>query len=86
MYLNFLYLYRNSFLSVFAKLRKVIIRFAVSVYLSVCLSVCLSFHPSAWNNSATNGRIFMKFDAGAFFENLWRKFALHSDKNNGHFS
>jgi hypothetical protein len=29
---------------------------------SVCLSVCLSVRPSAWNNSAPTGRIFMKFD------------------------
>jgi len=31
-------------------------------------SVCLS----AWNNSAPNGRIFMKFDIRGFFENLSR--------------
>jgi len=32
------------------------------------LSVC----PSAWNNSAPTGRIFMKFDIWEFFENLSR--------------
>jgi hypothetical protein len=34
--------------------------------LSLCLSVC----PPAWNNSATTGRIFMKFDIWVFFENF----------------
>jgi hypothetical protein len=41
---------------------------------SSCLSVCLL--PSAWNNSALVGRIFMKFDVGVFFENLSRKFTF----------
>ena len=36
----------------------------------VCLSVCLS----AWNNSASTGRRFMKFDIWGFFENLPRTF------------
>ena len=36
---------------------------------SSCLSVC----PSAWNNSAPTGRVFMKFDIVVFFENLSRK-------------
>jgi hypothetical protein len=54
-----------------AKLPKEIISFTVVVRLS------------AWNNSAPTGRIFIKFDIGAFLENLSRKFALHSDKNNG---
>jgi hypothetical protein len=31
--------------------------------------------PSAWNNSAVNGRIFMKFDTG-FLENQSRKFKV----------
>ena len=34
----------------------------------VCLSVCLC--PLAWNNSATTGRNFMKFDIWLFLENL----------------
>jgi len=38
------------FLGTFANLR--------TATLSVVMSVC----PSAWNNSAPNGRIFMKFD------------------------
>ena len=39
------------------------------------LSVC----PSAWNNSAPTGRIFVKLDIWVFFffENLTRKFNLH---------
>jgi len=39
--------------------------------------VCLSIHPSAWNNWATTGRIFMKFHIWAFFENLLRQFKFH---------
>ena len=39
----------------FAKLRKEIIRFVISV--------CPSFYPSAWNISAPTGRIFIKFSA-----------------------
>jgi len=33
--------------------------------------------PPAWNNSALTGRIFMKFDISAFFENLSLKFKFH---------
>ena len=40
---------------------------------SSCLSVC----PSAWNNSAPTGRIFIWFDIAVFFENLLRKFQFH---------
>jgi len=43
----------------------------------VCPSVRPSVRPSAWNNSALTGRIFMKFDVWVFFENLWRKFKFH---------
>jgi hypothetical protein len=32
---------------------------------------------SAWNNSASTGRIFMKYDIWMFFENLSRKFKFH---------
>jgi hypothetical protein len=39
------------------------------------MSVC----PSAWNNSAPTGRIFMKFDIYVFFENLLRKFKFHQN-------
>jgi len=39
-----------EFLGVFTKLGKVTVSFIVS------------FHPSAWNNSAPTGWIFMKFD------------------------
>ena len=44
-----------------------LINISISVYSYV--SVC----PSAWNNSTLTGRIFVKFDISAFFENLWRK-------------
>jgi hypothetical protein len=33
--------------------------------------------PSAWKNSASTGRIFMKFDISTFFEDLSRKFKFH---------
>jgi hypothetical protein len=33
--------------------------------------------PSAWNNSAPTGQIFMKFDVLEFFENMSRKFKVH---------
>jgi hypothetical protein len=42
-------------------------------------STCLSVLPSTWNNSASTGRIFMKFEITVFFENLSRKFKLHSN-------
>jgi hypothetical protein len=38
---------------------------------------CLSVRPSAWNNSAPSGGIFMKFDIWVFSENLSRKFKFH---------
>ena len=47
----------------FAKLLKVTICFVISVRLPGCLSVC----PSAQNNSAPIGRIFLKFDVWVFF-------------------
>ena len=49
----------------------------LSVRLSVRLSVCLSVRLSAWNNSASTGRILMKFDVWVFFENLLRNFNSH---------
>ena len=54
----------KSFLDAFAKLRKA----TIGSVMSVC--------PSAWNNSAPTGRIFMKFDIWVFFENQLRKFKL----------
>jgi len=39
--------------------------------------VCLSVRPSAWNNSAPTGRIFIKFDIWDFSKNLSRKFTFH---------
>jgi hypothetical protein len=39
--------------------------------------VCLSVRLPARNNTATTGRIFMKFDIWGFFDNLSRKFKLH---------
>ena len=39
--------------------------------------VCLSVRLSAWNNSASTGRIFMKFDVWEFFENLLRNSNSH---------
>jgi hypothetical protein len=42
---------------------------------SSCLSVCLS----AWNNSVPIRRIFIKFYAWEFFDNLWKKFNFHQN-------
>jgi hypothetical protein len=56
--LAFLLYVCGQYLGVFAKFRKETISFA--------MYVC----PSAWNNSARNGRIFMKFGIRIFLENL----------------
>ena len=48
----------RTLLGAFAKLRK--------ATFSLAMSVCLS----AWNNSAPNRRIFMKFDSWVFFETV----------------
>jgi len=42
--------------------------------------------PSAWNNSAPIGRIFIKFDVWEFFRNYFEKIQvlLTSGNNNGH--
>jgi hypothetical protein len=55
-----------SFLGTFATARNAIISYVVAV--------CLS----AWNNSASSGRIFVGFDIWVFFENLSKKFKCHS--------
>ena len=62
--------------SMFRRVRKTekgAIRFAVSVSSSfrpyVCPFVGFSACLSAWNNSAPNRRIFVKFDILGFFEN-----------------
>jgi hypothetical protein len=59
-----------AYLGAFAKFRK-------STKLRV---VCPSVRPSARNNSAPSGRIFMKFDIWVFFENLSRKFKFHYNR------
>jgi len=46
----------------FAKFRKITISFVMSVRLS------------AWNNSASTGRIFIKFEIRLFFEKVSRSF------------
>ena len=68
---------------VFATLRK-----ATLSFISVRPSVRPSAYPSSGNNSASAGRILMKFYIWAFFENLSRKFkvSLKSDKNKGYFT
>ena len=64
---------KTRFVGAFEKLRKT----TVSFVMSVCLSVC----PSAWNNSAPSGRIFMKFDISVFLENLTRiTGSVHEDR------
>jgi hypothetical protein len=43
----------------------------------ILTSSCLSVRPSARNNPAPTGRVFMKFDVCGFFENLSRKFKFY---------
>jgi hypothetical protein len=43
------------------------------------MSVCMSVRPSAQNNSAPAGLIFMKFDIRVFLENLSRKLKFHQN-------
>jgi len=56
---------KPKFLSAFAKLRIVTMRFVTSVY------------PSAWNNSVPTEWIFVKFESLVFFENVSRKLKFH---------
>jgi len=51
-----------QFLGVFAKFRTATISFVTSL--------CTSVHPSAWNNSAPTGHIFMRFYVWVFLQNL----------------
>jgi hypothetical protein len=52
----------------------VLVRHIRKIAKSYFMSVC----PSAWNNSAPAGRIFIKFDIWVFFQNLFRKFKIRS--------
>ena len=67
---------RSKFLGAFAKLRKVLIRFVMS------LSLSPSVRPSAWNNFLT-ARIFKKFNIWIFLEKSVEKnrVSLQPDKN-----
>ena len=51
-------------------------------------SSCLSFRPSACNNSAHNGRIFIKFDMCVFLRKSVEnsQISLRSGKNSGYFT
>ena len=63
------------FLAFFGKLRKATISFVMSVRLS------------AWNNSASTGRIYVKFGIWIFFENIEKiQVSLKSDKNESYFT
>jgi len=48
----------------------------------------MSVRPSAWNNSATTGRILIKFDTGAYFAKFVEKIQVPSisDKSNWYFT
>ena len=73
---NLCHIFRKMpFIGAFAKLRKVTISF-------------MSVRPSASNNSAPSGWIFMKFDIQAFLWNSVEKIqvSLKSDKNNWYFT
>jgi hypothetical protein len=63
--LPLLLLVSHLLLVAFPKLRKATVSFVMSVW------------QFAWNNSAPNGRILMKFDIWAFFENLSVHFKFH---------
>jgi len=41
------------------------------------ISFFMSVRPSAWNNSAPIGRVFLKYDVWVFLENLSRKCNFH---------
>jgi len=56
------------FLGAFTKLREATVSFAMSI------------RPSARNDSAPTGRIFMKFDIWVYFEKLSRIFKIHSSR------
>ena len=64
----------------FAKLRKAIISFV--------MSLCRYVRPSAWNNSDPTGRIFMKLDIWVFFRKVARKsqVPLRSNSYNRYFT
>ena len=66
-----------EFLAAFAKLRKAPFSFVTSV-LSVCLSVCL---PACINKFPT-GQMFLKFNIGDIFKNLWRKIKFDTNQTN----
>jgi hypothetical protein len=52
------------------------------------MRVCLSVRPFTWNEPATTGRIFMKFDMWVFFRKPVEKIkvSLKSDNNKGYFT
>ena len=54
-----------TFLGMFEELQNATISFIMSVHLPVC--------PSAWNNLAPTGRIFMKFDICIIFQKTVEK-------------
>jgi hypothetical protein len=67
------------FIDALAKFQKM----TISLVMSICPSLCLS----AWNNSVTNGRIFMKFDIRMFFfiaDDI--KVPVLSNKNKAYFT
>jgi len=70
----------SSFLGAFTEFRKATMSFV--------MSVCPSVSPSAWNNSAPTGRIFVKVDIWIFFPKSVEKVqgSLQSNKNNGYFT
>jgi hypothetical protein len=66
----------NKFLGAFPKLPKAAIGYVISV--------CPSHRPSAWNNWAPTGRIFMKLNVLIFRKSVEKlKVSLNSNKNNG---
>jgi hypothetical protein len=69
----------TALIGVVVKLRKATASFVMSVFLFVCLS--------AWNDSAPNGRIFMKLDIWVFRKSFKKiQFSWKSDNNNDYFN
>ena len=65
-YIDCLFPFLKQFLGAFTKLRK--------ANIGIVMYVRLSVHPSAWDNSALTGWIFIKFSPGVFFEDVSTKF------------
>jgi hypothetical protein len=67
-YISPQFCYVETILGMFTKLQKMTISFVMTA----CLPFCLSVHPSARNDSAPTGQMFIKF-ISVFLKHLLRK-------------